>query len=347
MPEDREKGMTIDIHAHMIALAGAETEEKYKDIMPYLAHDAAGRETITAKGKPTFLLPEYLYRPELRIQEMDRNHVDMQVLSMMAPLARYDIDPQLGAGYSRIQNDAIARVVKAHPNRFVGLATVPLQDPREAAKELERAMKELGMKGVEMATDVNGKNLDWPELWPFYAKAEEIGAFVLIHPGVPPGVEQMREHALFNLIGYPFVTSLAAASLIFGGVLEDFPRIKFCLAHGGGFIPYQRGRLDHGYMIKPECRRKISKLPSEYLKLLYFDTVTHYLPALEYLIRTVGLDKVLLGSDYPFDVMDSNPVKTVDLLESISFKEKKKIWGENAAQILGIDVERGKIGTSK
>jgi len=278
----------------MIALAGAETEEKYTDIMPYLSHDAGGRETITAKGKPTFLLPEYLYRPELRIQEMDRNHVDMQVLSMMAPLARYDIDPQLGAGYSRIQNDAIAKVVNAHPNRFVGLATVPLQDPREAARELERAMKELGMKGVEMATDVNGKNLDWPELWPFYAKAQELGAFVLVHPGVPPGVEQMREYALFNLIGYPFVTSLAAASLIFGGVLEDFPRIKFCLAMGR-LYSLSKGAAGSRLQDKPECRRKIPKPPSEYLKLLYYDTVTHYLPALEYLIRTVGLDKVLLA----------------------------------------------------
>jgi aminocarboxymuconate-semialdehyde decarboxylase len=336
MPENIPKGRTIDVHAHMVALGSPKTEEKYKDIMPRLSHDAAGREIITVRGKPSYLLPEYLYKPELRLQEMDRNGVDMQVLSMMAPLARYDLDSELGVGYSRIQNEAIAKVVKAHPDRFVGLATVPLQDPMEAANELERAMKELGMRGVEIATDVNGKNLDWPELWPFYARVEKLGAFVLVHPGVPPGAAQMKDYALFNLVGYPFVTSLAAASLIFGGVLEDFPRLKFCFAHGGGFLPYQRGRLEHGYRVKPECRRKIPRPPDDYVRLIYFDTVTHYLPALEYLIRTAGIDNVLMGSDYPFDVNDPDPVETVRSLESISSEGKRKIWGENAARLLRI-----------
>jgi mannose-6-phosphate isomerase-like protein (cupin superfamily) len=179
------------------------------------------------------------------------------------------------------------------------------------------------MKGVEIATDVNGKNLDWPELWPFYARAEKLDAFVLVHPGVPPGAAQMGDYSLFNLIGYPFVTSLAAASLVFGGVLEDFPRLKFCFAHGGGFIPYQRGRLEHGYRVKPECRRKIPRPPSDYLNLLYFDTVTHYLPALEYLIRTAGVDNVLLGSDYPFDVRDSDPVNS----QASIFPCKKRRYG--------------------
>ncbi len=326
----------IDVHAHMISLGRPETEEKYKAIMPYLSRDAAGREVLALRDKQTYLLPEYLYRPELRLPEMDTAGVDIQVLSMMVPLARYDVDPELGSGYSRIQNDAIAKVVKTHPDRFVGLATLPLQDPRAAAEELERAMGELGMKGAEIGTDVNGKNLDWPELWPFYTKAQELGAFILVHPGVPPGAGQMQDYCLYNLIGYPFVTSLAIASLIFGGVLEDFPKLKFCFAHAGGFVPYQRGRLEHGYRVKGECRGKISKPPSDYLRLLYFDTVTHYLPALEYLIRTAGADKVVLGSDYPFDVCDADPVKTVDLLESISYTEKRKIWGENAAQLLGL-----------
>ncbi len=336
MPASIQRARTIDVHAHMVALEGPETEKKYRGIMPRLSRDAAGREIITVSGKPSYLLPEYLYKPELRLPEMERKGVDLQVLSMMAPLARYDLDPELGAGYSRIQNAAIAKVVKAHPDRFVGIATVPLQDPVEAANELERAMRELGMKGVEIGTDVNGKNLDWPELWPFYARAEKLGAFLLVHPGVPPGAEQMKDYALFNLIGYPFVTTLAAASLIFGGVLEDFPGLKFCFAHGGGFLPYQRGRLEHGYRVKPECRRKIPRPPSDYFRLLYFDTVTHDLPALEYLVRTAGIDKVLMGSDYPFDVNDPDPVETVRLLESVSFEGKRKIWGENAAGLLGI-----------
>lgn len=339
MVQDIQKGRrvkTIDVHAHMIALGGTETEEKYRDIMPYISRDAAGREVIAVKGKPAYLLPEYLYKPELRIQEMDKTNVDIQVLSMMAPLARYDIDPQLGVGYSRIQNEAISKVVKTHPNRFVGLATVPLQDPHEAANELERAMRELGMKGVEIATDVNGKNLDWPALWPFYAKAQELGAFILVHPGTPPGMGQMQDYCLHNLIGYPFVTSLAIGSLIFGGVLQDFPKLTFCFAHAGGFVPYQRGRLEHGYKVKAECKEKISKPPSEYFKLLYFDTITHYEPALTYLIKSVGSDHVLLGSDYPYDMADFEPVSSVESLKTISSAKKKRVLGENAAKLLNI-----------
>ncbi len=335
-PENNQRGRTIDVHAHMVALGGPETEGKFKDIMPRLSHDATGRTVITARGKPSYLLPEVLYKPESRLPEMDNNKVDMQVLSMMTPFARYDLDPELGLGYSKIQNEAIAKVVRAHPDRFVGLATVPLQDPMEAPNELERAMKELGMKGVEIATDVNGKNLDWGELWPFYARAEKLGAFILVHPGVPPGAAQMKDYALFNLIGYPFVTSLAAASLIFGGVLKDFPRLKLCFAHGGGFLPYQRGRLEHGYRVKPECRQKIARPPSEYIRLLYFDTVTHDLSALGYLVETAGIDHVLMGSDFPFDVNDPDPVDTVCRLESISSEERMKIRGGNAARLLGI-----------
>jgi len=338
----RRERLSIDIHAHMIALSGPKTEQRLKEVMPFLSRDSEGRKIISVKGKQSYLLPEHLYKPELRIGEMDRINMDMQVLSTMAPLARYDLEPELGLAYSQIQNEAISGVVKAHPGRFVGLATVPLQTPETAANELERSMKELDMRGVEIATDVNGKNLDWPELWPFYAKAEQLGAFVLVHPGVPPGYSQMKDYALFNLLGYSLATSVAIGSLIFGGVLEQFPRLKLGFCHGGGFVPYQRGRLEHGYRIKPECRRNIPKPPSEYLKLMYFDTVTHYLPALEYLIQTAGIDKILMGSDYPFDVQDSDPITTVDRVRSISSQDKKKIWGENAAQLLGIPLKQEK-----
>jgi len=333
--QQTKRSKTIDIHSHMIALGGTETEGKYREVMPHLSCDSTGREVIMFRGKATYSIPE-LYKPELRIGEMDKAHIDIQVISIIVPFVQYDIDPKLGIGYSRIQNNAIAEVVRAHPNRFVGLATVPLQDPSAAANELERTMKELDMKGVEIGTGVNGKNLDWPELWPFYAKAQELDAFILVHPGTFPEVEQMKKHSLRNLIGFPCETSLAIASLIFGGVLEAFPRLKFCFAHAGGFAPYQRGRLEHGYHVREECREIISKPPSEYFKLLYFDTITHYKPALEYLIKTVGVDKVLLGSDYPFDVADPDPIKSVSRLDVISTVEKQRIWGENAADILGI-----------
>lgn len=334
----REKRIkTIDVHAHMIGLRNDQTEEKYREIMPSLGRDASGREVIMIRGQARYGLPEKLYNPIAKIQEMDRTRVDIQALSIM-PLFSYDLEPDGGAAYSRMQNEAIAKVVRAFPDRFVGLATVPLQAPKEAARELERAMKELNMKGVEISNDVNGKNLDWPELWPFYEKAQELGAFILFHPSNPPGADRMPKYHLGNLVGLPFATSLAVASIIFGGVLEDFPNLKFCFAHAGGFAPYQRGRWDHGYQVREDSKEIIRREPGEYFRLLYFDTITHYPPALEYLIQTAGSDHVLLGSDSPFDMADPDPVGTVTRLGSISSKEKEKIMRGNAAKLLGIKI---------
>lgn len=334
----KDRTRVIDVHAHMIALEGEETEKKDKKIMPYLSRDASGREVLMLRGQPQLAITEPLYNPRLTIQEMDRNGVNVKALSMM-PLFQYDLDPELGIAYSRIQNESLAKSVKEYPERFVGLATVPLQDPQEAARELERAMKELSLKGVEISNEVNGKNLDWPELWPFYEKAQELGAFIFCHPSTPPGVERMGKYYLVNLVGFPLGTTLAIASIIFGGVLEDFPKLKFCFAHAGGYAPYQRGRWDHGYQVRPESKEIIKKPPSEYFRLLYFDTITHYTPALEYLIKTVGSDHVLLGSDSPFDMADADPILTVNRLESVPFKEKEKILGGNAAKLLGLKAE--------
>ena len=197
-------------------------------------------------------------------------------------------------------------------------------------------MKQLGFRGTEIGTSVNGKNLDSPELWPFYEKAQELNAFIFVHPTNVQGAERMPKYHLANLIGNPSATSLAIASLIFGGVLENFPRLKFCFAHAGGFAPYQRGRFEHGYQVRTECKEKIKKPPSEYFKLLYFDTITHYGPALAYLIKSVGSDHVLLGSDYPADMADFDPVSSVEGLKTISNTEKKRILWNNAAELLRI-----------
>ncbi len=330
----------IDVHAHLMGMWTPQIPEKYKKIMPSLARDSEGREVIMIKGKPrtSILDPEQMYNPEAIIREMDRQKVDLKCLSIM-PLFNYDADPELGVEYSRMENEVLAEAVNAHSGRFVGLATVPLQEPRQAAQELQRAMKDLSLKGVEIGDEVNGNNLDWPKLWPFYEKAQELGAFILCHPSSPPGVERMAKYGLWNLIGFPTATSLAMASLIFGGVLEDFPRLKICFAHGGGFIPYQLGRLDHGFRVRPDCREVIKKKPSEYFKLLYFDTITHSVPALEYLIQTVGSDHVLLGTDAPFDVADPDPVGTVSQIKSIPSGEKEKILGGTAAELLGLSMD--------
>lgn len=335
------KTRVIDVHGHLMGLWTPEIDEKYKKHMPYLAKDAAGHEVLMIRGEPRYSIPrpELMFDPKAIIRELDRTGVDIMALSIM-PLFNYDLPLDLGIATSRMQNEAIANAVKAYPDRFVGLATVPLQDPQEAAKELERAMKELSMKGVEIATEVDGKNLDWRELWPFYEKAQELGAFILVHPGHPPGADRMKKYGLWNLVGFPAATSLAIGNIIFGGVLEDFPRLKLCFVHGGGFTPYQIGRLDCGFRVRPDCSQIIKRNPSEYFKYLYFDTITHYRPALEFLIATVGSDRVVVGTDAPFDVADPDPVGTVNQLQSITAAEKERILGITAARILGIEPAR-------
>jgi aminocarboxymuconate-semialdehyde decarboxylase len=328
-----DKVKRIDVHTHI--MFPGEEGGKYAALMPRLARDEAGQEVIQVRGR-SFRGQMELHNPKRRIQDMDKKGIDMQVLSIMPVFIFYDVDPELGIACSQIQNNAIAAIVKTYPDRFVGLATVPLQVPLAAAKELKRAMNELGMKGVQILSDVNEKNLDWPELWPFYETAQELGAFILCHPGAFSVMERMKKFHLQNLVGHPFDTSLAIASVIFGGVLRDFPKLKLCFLHGGGFAPYQRGRFEHGYQVRPECKERISKPPSEYFKLLHFDTVTHYDPALEYLIRTVGSDKVLMGSDYPADMADPDPVATLSRLEPIPSADKENIFGKNAARLLGL-----------
>jgi len=338
MVQTRKFGKTIDVHAHYLNEKIEDVKKEYSDIVPHVVRDSAGHEFQSVKGRSLTPISEqygHIYNIERRIRDMDDSGVDVQVISV-PPAYMSGFDHESSRIISMAQNDGIAETVKAYPDRFVGLATVPLQDPQAAADELNRAMKQLGMKGVEIGTSVDGKNLDSPELWPFYSKAEELNAFIFVHPINVQGAERMPKYHLGNLIGNPSATSLAVASLIFGGVLEKFPRLKFCFAHAGGFAPYQRGRFEHGYQVRPECKENISKPPSEYFKLLYFDTITHYGPALTYLIKSVGSDHVLLGSDYPYDMADFRPVSSVESLGTVSSVEKRRVLGENAARLLDI-----------
>ncbi len=338
MSQTSEYGRTIDIHAHYLNEKIQPATKDCSDSVPHIVRDSGGREYISMNGRaPTPVAAQYghIYDVERRIRDMDNSGVDVQVISA-PPMYMGGSDPKSSIDVSMAQNEGIAETVKAFPDRFVGLATVPLHDPDAAAAELSRAMRQLHMKGVEIGTSVGGRNLDSIELWPFYRRAEELNAFILVHPINVQGAERMPRYHLSNLVGNPSATSLAIASLIFGGVLEKFPKLKICFAHGGGFAPYQRGRFEHGYEVRPECRENIPKPPSEYFKLLYFDTITHYGPALTYLIESVGSDHVLLGSDYPYDMADFRPVSSVESLKNISIAEKKKVLGENATKLLGL-----------
>lgn len=323
--------MKIDVHAHMIpeVFRGADGE--------YHVPVRVGSELHTMPSQNLANLPpEMVFGIDRRLRDMDEQRVDMHVLAT-PPFYMYGLEPEKGLGASQSMNDALAEVVAKRPDRFVALAHLPMQAPELAARELERAVKQLGLRGAEICTNVNGKNLDDRGFDPVWAKMQELDVPFFLHPFAPLGGDRLASYYLINLIGFPTDTSVAAASLIFGGVLKRFPRAKFYLAHGGGTCPYLRGRWEHGWRVRTETKVRIEKPPSEYFGLLYFDTLTHSVPALNFLAESVGPERLMLGTDYPFDMMDSDPVKTVQSLPHLSDGQKELIFSGNAMRLFKIE----------
>ncbi len=246
----------------------------------------------------------------------------------------YWADAALGARLARLYNDELAAAVAGCPDRLAGLATVPLQDVPAASAELERAIRDLGLRGVYIGSNICGKDLDHPDLLPFFARAEALGAPIFIHPIDILGVERLRDYYLHNGLGNPFDTAVAAARLIFGGVLDRFPRLRVCLAHAGGALPFLVGRLDRVYRVRTEARTNIHRRPTAYLRRFTFDTITHHEPALQYLVALVGADRVALGTDYRFDMGTLDPVKAVRGLRGLTRPERAAILGGVAAKLL-------------
>jgi aminocarboxymuconate-semialdehyde decarboxylase len=248
-------------------------------------------------------------------------------------LVRYEATPQESLDACQIQNDALCALVKKYPKQIAALGMIPLQDVALAIKELERLM-ESGLKGVEIGTHVNGVYPGDARFRPFWEACEALGAFVFIHPVEGGGRAELRDYYMWNVIGNPSETTVAAGHLILSGLMDAYPRLKILLAHGGGALPYLHGRLDRGFKQRPEINKVISRPPTEYLKQFYFDTITHDALVLKSLVDLVGADRVLLGSDYPFDMGNENPVELVRAA-NLGLENEKKIIEENAMQLLG------------
>jgi aminocarboxymuconate-semialdehyde decarboxylase len=327
---------TIDCHTHILG----------EDAMRRLAKESPKVAPImTKRGDPACRLeiggavvqnpfPRELWDTEQRLRDMDRHGVDMQVLAPTVFTFFYEQEPALALACAMLQNDEIAAETKRHPGRFVGLGGVPLQAPELAAGELKRAMT-LGLRGAMIGSNVNGRNLDDPALEPFWAAAAALGAFIFVHPHAGAAAERLGSYYLKNLVGLPFETTVAGASLVFGGVLERHPGLKVCLSHGGGFLPYQAGRFRHGFEVRPEAKVNLAHDPEESLGRLFYDTILHDTRTLEFLISSVGPHHVLLGSDYPFDMGNLDCVARVEAL-GILAKDRALILGGYAGRILGV-----------
>ena len=331
--------MNIDVHAHYVPLDSLKVASEIGRRQGLkLEKKERGRDVVTRDGRPLLnQLKAEFSDLDLRLSIMDHQGVDMQVISPASSYFFYWMPVSEGLEFARWLNDSLAEAVAKHPERLVALASVPMQDSAKAAAELERAMTKLGMRGVEIASNIGGRYFDDPGFDPFWEAAQALDAVIFVHPNQVVGADRMKEFNLANLIGNPTDTSLAFAKLIFGGVLERFPRLKLLLAHAGGFLPYTWGRLDRGYRIQDSSTAKISKSPGEYLKLLYFDTITHSRMALEYLVANFGADHVLLGSDYPYDMGDPEPVATLAAI-GVDSDKFNRIASANACKLLRIGI---------
>ena len=325
---------TIDIHAHVtseetVRLMQKEAPKVGPKITPVDA-DTAVYEVAGVAYRP---FPRGGYDLERRFKDMAASDVDMQAVSITPQTFLYDQDASLNATLARIQNEQIAKLTKQHPDRFLGLATLPMQTPEKAAAELRHAVRTLGISGAMIGSHIEGRNLDDPSFEPVWAVAAELGAFMLIHPNNVAGADRLRNYYLTNLIGNPLDTTIAAASLVFGGVMERYPNIKICLAHGGGFTPYQAGRWVHGWHVRNEPKKSLKVSPEASLRRFYYDTITHARPQLESLVTWAGASHVLLGSDYPYDMGTFECVRQVRAA-SLSEADRATILGGQAQAML-------------
>jgi aminocarboxymuconate-semialdehyde decarboxylase len=271
---------------------------------------------------------------DLRLAGMGRQNVDMHALSLTAPMV-YWASPAFGLALAQAYNDAASAAHAKYPGRFVGLAMLPMQAPDLALRELERAAKLPGMRGLYLATHVNGTNLDDKRFWEVYAKAEELGWTIFLHPLDTVGGERMPSYYLKNLLGNPYDSGIAAASLVFGGVMDAFPKLEVNLPHAGGAFPWLIGRLDRGTRVRPELKH-MKRLPSEYLRRFTYDVIGHSDAINSALARLVGADRLVLGSDYCFDMGLEDPVGVVERIEGITAEDRARIIGATPAKLLGL-----------
>ena len=269
---------------------------------------------------------------EARLGDMDECGIDLQVVSGHIAQFIHWADIETGVKMHQLGNNKLAEFVQLKPDRFIGMGMVPLQGTAAAVAELERSVKELGFKAVLVSTNVEGIELGEEVLWPFWEKVEELGVLAMIHPA---GFRHPRfkKHLMWNGLGQPIEEAIAMSSLIYEGVMERFPKIKLCIAHGGGFLPYYAGRVDRNFENRPHETPNIHKKPSEYMRQFFYDTALYNVDMLEFLVKKVGASQIVLGADYP--VGEDDPVAFVRGAD-ISDRDKQMILGENMVRLLGL-----------
>jgi aminocarboxymuconate-semialdehyde decarboxylase len=348
--------MKIDLHTHILPREWPDLDARYgypgfvrmEHHQPCCARMMIGERTFRE-------VTDNVWEPARRIEECERTGVTMQVLSTVPVMFSYWAKPHDALDLARRLNDHIAEVVRAHPRHFAGLGTLPLQDPDLAATELERCVRELGLRGAQIGSHVDANahfgrldplNLDNASLQPVWSAAEQVDAAIFVHPWDMVGKERMPDYWLPWLVGMPAETCLAICSMIFGGVFERFPTLRVAFAHGGGAFPFTAGRVAHGFQVRPDlCATNSSANPRHYLARegvparFYVDSLVHDPDALRLLIKLFGAERIALGSDYPFPLGEAHPGELIESMQELEADDREKMLSGTAREFLRLSAE--------
>jgi len=346
MTSAQSQFFVVDMHTHILPSEWPDLHEKYGyGGFVSLEHDPLKPEKakMMIDGKFFREISANCWCSETRKKEADVDKVNVQVLSTVPVMFSYWAKPEHCLDLASYLNNHIAQVVSENPKRFVGLGTLPMQSPKLAVQELRRCVTDLGLAGIQIGSHVNEWNLDDPELFPIFEEAERLGACIFIHPWDMMGQDKMNKYWLPWLVGMPAETSRAICSLIFGGVLERLPRLRIGFAHGGGSFPSTLGRIDHGFICRPDlCATHTKTSPRSYVKQkrLFVDSLIHEPEALKFVVKLFGADRVMLGSDYPFPLGEDHPGELIKSMEDFDDVTKQKLLGDTALEFLGLPKEQ-------